>query len=79
MVDVIGREQTLRFVAVLCVGQFAWTCWAERAALGWIGFVAALVAVGLCLLGFERFRAWGAVLVGEAKARNAARSGDPQG
>lgn len=36
--------------------------------------IVSLVAVGLCLLGFEKLRAWGAVLVGEAKAKNLARA-----
>jgi uncharacterized membrane protein YfcA len=72
MVDLIGRKPTLLFVAVLCVGQFVWTCYAERAALGPGGMVVALLAVGLCLLGFERLRMWGAVLVGEHQAKRAA-------
>lgn len=49
-----------------------WTCSIERAALGAVGLLASIAAVGLCLLGFERLRAWGAVLVGEAKAKNLA-------
>lgn len=65
MVDLIGRKPTLIFVAILCVGQFGWTCYAERAATGVTGFVLALAAVGVCLLGFEKLRAWGAALVGE--------------
>jgi uncharacterized membrane protein YfcA len=73
-VHLIGRRSTLLFVAVLCVGQFVWTCRAERAALGVSGLTLALVAVGLCLLGFEKLRAWGAVLVGEAKTKNRARA-----
>lgn len=70
MVDWIGRKPTLLFVAVLCVGQFIWTCHSERAALGFGGMIAAVAAVGVCLMGFEKLRRWGAVLVGEAKARN---------
>jgi uncharacterized membrane protein YfcA len=31
VVERIGRKPTLLIVAVLCVGQFVWTCWAERA------------------------------------------------
>jgi uncharacterized membrane protein YfcA len=69
MVNVIGRRPTLRFVAVLCVGQFGWTCYSERTALGMGGLIFSVAAVGLCLLGFERLRAWGAVLVGERQAR----------
>ncbi|MFN2377841.1 MAG: sulfite exporter TauE/SafE family protein [Candidatus Binatia bacterium] len=69
VVELIGRKPTLLFVAILCVGQFVWTCYAERAALGVGGILGALLAVGAFLLGFERLRAWGAVLVGEARAR----------
>lgn len=68
MVDLIGRKPTLLFVAVLCVGQFVWTCYTERAALGMGGFAASVAAVGVFLLGFEKLRAWGAVLVGERQA-----------
>ncbi len=63
MVDIIGRKHTLIFVAVLCVGQFIWTCYNERAALGFQGQVLALAAVGLCLMGFELLRKHGAGLV----------------
>jgi uncharacterized membrane protein YfcA len=69
MVELIGRKPTLLFVAILCVGQFAWTCYSERSVMGLGGAVLAVGAVGLCLLGFERLRSWGAVLVGEQKAR----------
>lgn len=69
VVNLIGRKPTLLFVAVLCVGQFVWTCYTERTAMGVAGLLLALGAVGLALLGFERLRAWGAVLVGEAKAK----------
>jgi uncharacterized membrane protein YfcA len=73
MVDLIGRKPTLLFVAVLCVGQFVWTCHAERAALGLRGTGIAIVAVGLALVGLERLRAWGAVLVGERQGRSRRR------
>jgi uncharacterized membrane protein YfcA len=69
MVDLIGRKPTLFFVAILCVGQLVWSLHEERAALGIMGTVIALAAVGLCLFGFERLRAYGAVLVGERRAR----------
>lgn len=69
MVQWIGRKPTLLFVAVLCVGQFVWTCYAERASLGLGGILVALAALAACLLGFEKLRRWGAVLVGEARAR----------
>jgi uncharacterized membrane protein YfcA len=65
--NLIGRKPTLLFVAVLCVGQFIWTCYTQRTALGSFGMLLALTAVGLALLGFERLRAWGAVLAGERK------------
>lgn len=69
VVDLIGRKPTLLFVAVLCVGQFFWTCLVERNSLGIGGILIAVAAVGFALFGFERLRAWGAVLVGEAKAK----------
>lgn len=69
MVSFIGRKPTLLFVAVLCVGQFIWTCYAERRVLGWGGTAIALLAVGACLLGFERLRTLGAGLVASAQAR----------
>ena len=73
VVAYVGRKPTLLFVAVLCVGQFVWTCHSEWTALGWTGVATALGAVGLCLLGFERLRVWGAILVGERRARHAER------
>lgn len=73
MVDLIGRKPTLFFVAVLCVGQLVWSLHEERAALGITGTLVSLAAVGLCLFGFERLRAYGAVLVGERKARGERR------
>lgn len=79
MVDWIGRKPTLLFVAVLCVGQFIWTCYNERAALGVFGLILALVAVALALLGFEGLRSWGARLVGEAKARTAQTPSETKG
>jgi uncharacterized membrane protein YfcA len=63
MVDLIGRKPTLFFVAVLCVGQFVWTCYTERVALGVSGMGWAVLAVGVLLLGFERLRAMGHALV----------------
>lgn len=76
IVGLVGRKPTLLVVAVLCVGQFVWTCYAERAALGPGGTVGAVAAVGICLLGFERLRAWGAVLVGERRARLRGEGGE---
>lgn len=73
MVQLIGRRPTLLFVAVLCVGQFVWTCFVENAALGVTGITVAIAAVGLILVGFERLRIWGGVLVGEQRERNRAR------
>jgi uncharacterized protein len=68
VVELLGRKPTLRVVALLCVGQFVWTWHTERAVLGVGGTLAALAAVGLCLIGFERLRARGAALVGEPAA-----------
>jgi uncharacterized protein len=73
VVALIGRKPTLFVVAILCVGQFVWTCFTERQELGVLGLVIALAAVGVALLGFEKLRAWGAVLVGEAKAKAKAK------
>ncbi len=72
VVGVIGRKPSLLFVAVLCVGQFIWTCYVERAALGFGGMIIALAAVGVCLAGFERLRIKGGVLVGERRKKSAA-------
>lgn len=69
VVGLIGRKSTLLFVAVLCVGQFVWACYTERAALGIWGMVLAVLAVAACLLGFEKLRVWGAYLVGERASR----------
>ena len=62
VVALVGRTPTLIFVALLCLGQFAWTCWAERAALGATGMALAVAAVVLALLGLERLRSWGRAL-----------------
>lgn len=68
-VGLIGRKPTLLFVAVLCVGQFVWTCYAERMALGGMGMALAVAAVVLALFGLERLRAWGKVLGRESPGR----------
>lgn len=78
VVERIGRRPALMFVAVLCVGQFVWTCYAERSALGAAGTGIALAAVGGCLLLFERLRAWGAALV-RARRRSPWRTRSPGG
>lgn len=69
IVNLISRKPTLLFVAVLCVGQFIWTCINEYEALQLMGLVIALAAVGIMLLLFERLRAWGGILAGEARAK----------
>jgi uncharacterized protein len=66
VVNLVGRRPTLLFVSVLCVGQFVWTCHAERAALGPVGIGLAVCAVLLALWGFERLRTWGHMLGHEA-------------
>jgi uncharacterized membrane protein YfcA len=73
VVDLIGRKPTLFVVALLCVGQLAWTLTQERAALGTGGVILSLLAVALCLVGFEKLRTWGAVLVGEVNRKNQQR------
>lgn len=45
MMTIISRAKTLFFVSILCLAQFVWTCWEERAALGWAGALGALLAV----------------------------------
>lgn len=60
VVELVGRRPTLLVVAVLCVGQFAWTCWVERQVLGWTGMAVALFAVGALLGLFEVVRRHGA-------------------
>ncbi|MDF1751716.1 MAG: sulfite exporter TauE/SafE family protein [Verrucomicrobiales bacterium] len=65
VVTLIGRKPTLIVVAVLCVAQLIWTLTREKEALGTSGVLYALIAVGLCLFGFEKLRAYGAFLVGE--------------
>lgn len=72
VVSLIGRKPTLLVVAILCVGQFVWTLYSERAILGIGSLLAAVAAVGVLVLGFEKLRAWGAVLVGERKEQLAA-------
>lgn len=74
MVNFIGRKPTLLFVAFLCVGQLIWTLTQEWQALGVGGLIVSLLAVGACLFGFEKLRVYGAVLVGEVKARRAAEN-----
>ena len=49
VVGFIGRRITLLFVAALCVVQFVWACYHERAALGVTGTVAACLAVMVCV------------------------------
>ncbi|WP_308911119.1 sulfite exporter TauE/SafE family protein [Pseudokordiimonas caeni] len=78
VVELIGRKPTLLFVAVLCVGQFVWTCVAERAALGVGGIALALAGVVAFLWGFEKLRAWGAVLVGEREEAATTKTAAPE-
>lgn len=69
VVEKIGRKPTLLIVAFLCVGQLVWALIQEKDAIGWMGIAVALLAVGLCLWGFEGLRKWGAILVGEVCTR----------
>jgi uncharacterized membrane protein YfcA len=59
VVNVIGRRITLLFVAVLCVSQFVWACYHERAALGLAGISVACVAVAICVSALDRLQVWG--------------------
>ena len=68
IVGLIGRRPTLLLVAVLCVGQFIWTCINEYHRLQEVGLIIALAAVCVMLFFFEKMRAWGAVLAGDVKA-----------
>lgn len=73
VVEKIGRAPTLLVVAVLCVGQFTWTCYTERATLGLLGVLFAVGAVGGCLIGFEKLRAVGlAIAAGRRETERAA-------
>jgi uncharacterized membrane protein YfcA len=56
VVGLIGRRPTLVFVAVLCVIQFCWACYHERATLGLGGIAAATAAVAACLWGLDRLQ-----------------------
>ncbi|MEE2729771.1 MAG: sulfite exporter TauE/SafE family protein [Pseudomonadota bacterium] len=69
IVNWIGRKPTLLFVAVLCVGQYLWTCFAEFDELAWGGVVLASIGVLVFLAGFELLRSWGGRLVGERQWR----------
>ena len=72
LAGVIGRRTTMVFVSVLCVGQFMWTCYNERQALGGGGVLLAIGGVALAVLGFERLRTRGTELA--ANPRIAKRS-----
>lgn len=61
----IGRKPTLLVVSTLCVGQFVWTLYSEQSVLGFGGMAVALLAVAICLFGFEHLRRFGARLAGE--------------
>lgn len=63
IVALVGRKPTLLVVAFLCVLQFIWTMYAEFSRLGAVGITLSLIAVLLCLLGFEKLRQKGASLV----------------
>lgn len=58
-VALIGRRPTLVFVAALCVAQFGWACYHERATLGIDGTVAATAAVAACLWAIDRLQPGG--------------------
>lgn len=76
IVALIGRKPTLLVVAILCVAQFVWTCYAEWPALRVLGVAAAIAGVVICLAAFERLRILGGVLVGERKQYHARRAAE---
>ena len=45
VVNLLGRSHVLRFVSLLCVGQFAWTMHHESSRLGGIGVMLSILAV----------------------------------
>jgi hypothetical protein len=63
IVEYAGRKATLWLVAALCLGQFVWTCHAERDALGVEGLVGAIVALGAFVVMFEWLRALGSRMI----------------
>ncbi len=73
IVERIGRKPILLIVAALCVGQFVWTCFAERQALGFMGIALAILALCFCLWVFERLRRWGRSLVLRVRKQERAR------
>jgi len=73
VVQLISRKPTLLAVSTLCVGQFIWACYSERASLGSNGLLLTVLALGVCLLVFELLRILGLQLVAEARHRNGAK------
>ncbi len=71
IVEYMGRKPTLLVVAILCIGQFIWTCHAERTQLGLSGILFALTALLLLLLAFEWLRRFGIRLVDKNMQRSA--------
>ncbi|USD20627.1 sulfite exporter TauE/SafE family protein [Microbulbifer variabilis] len=59
VVSLLGRKPTLLIVALLCVVQLVWICASERQALSGLGGPLVLLALLLCLLGFEWLRVLG--------------------
>jgi uncharacterized membrane protein YfcA len=45
VVNLIGRKPTLLFVSVLCLVQFGWMAWSERASLGGAGLALSLAGL----------------------------------
>lgn len=69
IVGLVGRKPTLLFVAILCVGQYVWTCINEWATLGFVGVLITLAFVGALLLCFERLRKLGDMLSVDKKQK----------
>ena len=53
VVQLVGRKPTLVFVSLLCLLQFAWMAWSERAHLGLWGIAASVAGLLACNLAFD--------------------------
>ncbi|MEX2493843.1 MAG: sulfite exporter TauE/SafE family protein [Nitrospirales bacterium] len=69
IVELTGRKPTLLIVAVLCVGQFIWTCYSQAEIMGSLGIGIALALMAVFLLGFEKLRSIGIMLVDKNQQR----------
>jgi hypothetical protein len=68
-------KSALLVVEVLCIGQFIWTLFSEQKLLGIPSILISILAVAICLGGFELLRRWGGKLAGERQALPANHNG----